>query len=88
MPFDDPHQFSGCVENAQAVCKPGVSRAWIYEFGETQLLNATQSLEMARLDHAPHRIMELVGGKLYEIVQGIADSLGFVVHDSGRILPA
>lgn len=57
-----------------------VSGAGKDDFRETKLLHSPQSLEGARLNNAPKRIVELPRIELDESVQRVANTLSAVGH--------
>ena len=51
---------------------------WINKFRQPELLNSSQPLESASLEHAPHGVLELGCTKFDEIVEWISNALSSI----------
>src|SRR5262249_28445471 len=93
--LDHHHETPRRVKNPDTMRKPGVGRSRVHQVREAELLHPPKPLERTGFEHAPERILELVGPELDQVVQWIADALTLehdgsyfvLTHDARRFVP-
>jgi hypothetical protein len=85
--FDDAHQLSCDVEYPDAMGKAGVCCSRVDKLREAKLTNAAQALKSRRLNDPPKHLLELIGAKFNEIMNGVPDTLrsGLARHATSRL---
>jgi len=64
MSFDYSHKMARCMKDADAVSEPRMTRSWVDQLREAELLNTAQTLKWARLNDPPQDLLELGRAKL------------------------